>query len=64
MWKLVFIFAALAVSVSPVDARERTKGRELARDLERLSREVYRDEGSASAPARSSLAAGRAAKKR
>jgi hypothetical protein len=64
MWKLAFVLAALAVSASPVDAREPSRGRELARDLERLSREVYRDERPEPTSARSSFAAGRAEKKR
>jgi hypothetical protein len=76
MWKLAFIVGALVVSASPVDARDGSRGRELARDLERISRDVYRDKrpgpsslrepasSRESALSRESLAAGRAAKKR
>jgi hypothetical protein len=64
MWKLAFVLAALAVSASPVDARETSRGRELARDLERISRDLYRDERPEPASSRSSFAAGRDAKKR
>ena len=64
MWKLAFLLAAFAVSASPVDAREASKGAELKRDIERISREIYRDERPDPAASRSSLAAGREAKKR
>lgn len=64
MRRLLFILAALAVSMSPADAREPGKGTELRRDIERISKEIYRDERPAPASSRSSLAAGRAAKKR
>ena len=64
MWKAAFLVAALALSASPADAQDRGKGSELARDIERLSKEIYRDERPLPTGSRSSLAAGRAAKKR
>jgi hypothetical protein len=72
MWKLVFIVAAIAVSMSPVDARqppakndraEKRDSGELRRDVERISKEIYR-ERSDFASSRPSFAAGTAAKKR
>jgi hypothetical protein len=72
MWKLAFILAALAVSVSPVDARrppaqpdrvEKREPSELKRDLERISREIYPERSDFSA-SRGSFAAGSAPKKR
>ena len=51
MWKLIFVLAALGVSASPVDARDRTL-------------ELYGDESSEPALPGSSFAAGRAPKKR
>jgi hypothetical protein len=48
MWKLLFVVAAFAFSVSPLDAAprdskrvERTERGELSRDVERISREIY-----------------------
>ena len=64
MWKLLFLLFALAVSMSPADAREPAKGAELRRDIERISREIYRDERPEPASSRSSFAAGRETKKR
>jgi hypothetical protein len=64
MWKLLFLLFALGLSLSPADARQPAKGTELRRDIERISREIYRDERPEPAPSRSSFAAGRAAKKR
>jgi hypothetical protein len=72
MWKLLFLVAAFAVSLSPVDARqppamkdrvEKRDSGELRRDIERISREIYR-ERSDFASSRPSFAAGTAAKKR
>jgi hypothetical protein len=67
MWKLVFVAAALAFSVSPLDAApqepKKNEKSELARDVERIAKEIYpprSDLGSA----RKSLAAGAALKKR
>ena len=67
MWKLLFLVAALTLSVSPVDAAPRDgkpmQKSELARDVERISREIYpprSDFGSS----RRSFAAERALKKR
>ena len=50
MWKLAFIAAALSFSASPLDAApkdgrrvEKTqRGDELRRDVERMSKEIYR----------------------
>jgi hypothetical protein len=51
MWKLAFMVAALCLSVSPLDAAQRDDGRrtektqrteDLRRDVERISREIYR----------------------
>ena len=51
MWKVLFIAAALTLSTSPLDAAqpdngkriERTqRGDDLRRDVERISREIYR----------------------
>jgi hypothetical protein len=50
MWKLAFIAAALCLSASPLDAAakdgkriEKTERREdLRRDVERISKEIYR----------------------
>ena len=70
MWKLAFIIAAFAVSLSPVDARQpparadRTeKPSDLRRDVERISREIY-PERSEARSSRGSFAAGNASKKR
>jgi hypothetical protein len=51
MWKVLFLAVALAVSVSPLDAREPAKdgkkiektqrGEDLRRDVERISKEIY-----------------------
>jgi hypothetical protein len=64
MRRLLFILVAFLVSMSPADAREPGKGTQLRSDIERISREIYRDERPAPASSRSSLAAGRGAKKR
>jgi hypothetical protein len=73
MWKVVFIAAALALSISPVDARrppaqpdrvEKRDPSELRRDVERISREIYPERRSDSPARRGSLAAGSASKKR
>jgi hypothetical protein len=68
MWKLVFLFAAFSVAVSPLDARDAQRERvdkrepaDLRRDVERISKEIY---SARSAPERGSFAAGRALKKR
>lgn len=51
MWKALFMAAALSVSASPLDAAQPDNGRrsgetqrgaDLRRDLERISREIYR----------------------
>ena len=72
MWKLVFIFAAIAVWLSPVEARqppaendrvEKRDSGELRRDVERIAREIY-GKRSDFASSRGSFAAGTAAKKR
>jgi hypothetical protein len=69
MWKLAFIFAAFAISLSPVDARQPParpdvdKPSDLRRDVERISREIY-PERSESRASRGSFAAGPASKKR
>lgn len=51
MWKALFIVVALSVSASPLDAAQPDNGRridktqragDLRRDLERISREIYR----------------------
>ena len=45
MWKVLFLAAALAVSVSPLDAAPRDGKKmqksELRRDIERISKEIY-----------------------
>jgi hypothetical protein len=48
MWKVVFLIAALALSVSPLDAApkegkrmEKSERGELRRDVERISKEIY-----------------------
>jgi hypothetical protein len=51
MWKVLFLALALAVSASPLDAREAPKegkrmektqrGQDLRRDVERISKEIY-----------------------
>ena len=71
MWKVLFLVAALSVSISPIDAREAPRDKrekrdeqpaDLRRDVERISREIY---PARSAPEdRGSLAAGRSLKKR
>lgn len=66
MWKLAFVFAVLAFSMSPLDARESeptSKRADLRRDVERISREIYPDRSERSA-SRGSFAAGRVLKKR
>jgi hypothetical protein len=71
MWKLLFLVAALTLSVSPADAapnggkQAEKSGRasELARDVERISREIYPPRPD-SASSRRSFAAGAAMKKR
>ena len=61
MWKFALIALLLGISASPLDARE-SKGSELRRDVERISKEIY---PARSAPEdRGSLAAGRSLKKR
>jgi hypothetical protein len=60
MWKALFLAAAFAVSVSPADARQpppksdrvedrrgdaRRQSGELARDVERISKEIYPPRG-------------------
>jgi hypothetical protein len=54
MWKALFIVAALSVSASPLDAAQPDNGRriektqrgdDLRRDVERISREIYRRNG-------------------
>jgi hypothetical protein len=51
VWKALFIVAALSVSASPLDAAQSDNGRraeqtqrggDLRRDVERISREIYR----------------------
>ena len=52
MWKVIFVAFAFAVSASPLDARELPKdgkrmektqrGQDLRRDVERISKEIYR----------------------
>jgi hypothetical protein len=51
MWKALFIAAALSVSASPLDAAQPDngtriekveRGGDLRRDVERISREIYR----------------------
>ena len=51
MWKVLFIVAALSVSASPLHAAQPDNGRriertqrgdDLRRDVERISREIYR----------------------
>jgi len=50
MWKVVFLVAALSLSVSPLDTAPRDgkrvektqRGAELRRDVERISKEIYR----------------------
>jgi hypothetical protein len=72
MWKIAFIAAALAISMSPVDARkppaqpdrvEKREPSELKRDVERISREIY-PERSDLPPPRGSFAAGKTQKRR
>ena len=72
MWKVAFIAAALAISMSPADARkppaqgarvEKREPSELKRDVERISREIYPERSDLS-PSRGSFAAGKAQKKR
>ena len=45
MWRVLFVAAALAVSVSPLDAAPRDGKKmqksELRRDIERISKEIY-----------------------
>jgi len=67
MWKLAFLAAVLTLSMSPLDAAPK-EGRtieksELARDVERISKEIYPPRSDA-ASSRRSFAAGAAAKKR
>jgi hypothetical protein len=53
MWKLAFIAATLCLSASPLDAApkegkrvEKTgRGEELRRDVDRISKEIYRPRG-------------------
>jgi hypothetical protein len=59
MWKALFLVAAFVVSMSPVDARQpparsdrvedrmekRRESGELARDVERISKEIYPTRG-------------------
>ena len=53
MWKALFIVAALSISASPVDAAQADNGRriektqtqrggDLRRDVDRISKEIYR----------------------
>ena len=51
MWKVLFLAAILSISVSPLDAAPREgkkvvektqRGDELRRDVERISKEIYR----------------------
>jgi hypothetical protein len=71
MWKLVFLAAALTLSMSPLDAapqdakrpEQGARGAELRRDLERISKEIYPPRSDLSSR-RGSFAAGTAAKKR
>ena len=51
MWKALFIVAALSISASPVDAAQPDSGRriektqrgvDLRRDVDRISKEIYR----------------------
>ena len=52
MWKALFIVAALSISASPLDAAQPDNGRriekqtqrggELRRDVDRISKEIYR----------------------
>jgi hypothetical protein len=68
MWKLVFLAVALCLSVTPLDAAEgrrtpQTDRGDLRRDVERISKEIYRPRSEAASPGRS-FAAGTAAKKR
>jgi hypothetical protein len=46
MWKVLFILAALAVSASPLDAApdegRKMQKSELRRDVERISKDIYR----------------------
>lgn len=73
MLKLVMVcaavFAVLAFSMSPLDARASepaAKREDLRRDVERISREIYpgRSERSERPSSRGSFAAGRSTKKR
>jgi hypothetical protein len=63
MWKLVFVFATLAVSTSPLDAApdegRKLQKSELRRDVERISKEIYPRQEQPARPA-----GGRALKKR
>ena len=69
MWKLAFIAAALAVSASPLDAKDQRRGEaapragDLRRDIERISREIYPPRSDFAGLGRS-FAAGTATKKR
>lgn len=68
MWKLAFLAAALAVSASPLDAKDQRRGEtgpragDLRRDIERISREIYPPRSDFAAPGR--FASGTATKKR
>lgn len=70
MWKLAFIAAAFAISFSPADARDDRRrdagpqAGDLRRDVERISREIYRPRSEAAPPSGRSFAAGAATKKR
>jgi hypothetical protein len=67
MWKLFLLAAAFAVPASPVDAKESVekspRAGELRRDIERISKEIYRPRSDLTSPGRS-FAAGAATKKR
>jgi hypothetical protein len=68
MWKLVFLAFAFSLSATPLDAREgktaqQADGGELRRDVERISKEIYRPRSDAASPGKS-FAAGTAPKKR
>ena len=69
MWKVAFITAAFVLSASPLDAAQEGKRPQrearpdLRRDVERISKEIYRPRSDFTSPGKS-FAAGAAAKKR